>query len=212
MTGQTGQPNWWKYTLDLETAFDPGSRYAYCSANINLVGGAPTVATRTWLPEYFERTVAEPLQFGRWHWNLMPTGEGYIGGAQPRPRDLLKIGQAYLDGGTWNGRRIVTADWVRNSTAPRMAISPATTGYSEEEFGNYGGGADALAWHMSPVTVSGRTVPGYAASGNGGQVLLVIPEYELAVVFTGGNYRQGGVWGRWAQQIVGDQIIPAIRR
>ena len=65
---------------------------------------------------------------------------------------------------------------------------------------------------MSPVTVSGRTVPGYAASGNGGQVLLVIPEYELAVVFTGGNYRQGGVWGRWAQQIVGDQILPAIRR
>ena len=214
MTGQTGQPNWWKYTLDLATAFDPGSRYAYCSANINLVGGALTVATRTWLPEYFERTVAEPLQFGRWHWNLMPTGEGYIGGgAQLRPRDLLKIGQAYLDGGVWNGRRIVTADWVRTSTAPRMEISPATTGYSEEEFGNYyGGGADALAWHMSPMTVSGRTVPGYAASGNGGQVLLVIPEYELAVVFTGGNYRQGGVWGRWAQQIVGDQILPAIRR
>ena len=75
----------------------------------------------------------------------MPTGEGYIGGgAQLRPRDLLKIGQAYLDGGAWNGRRIVTADWVRTSTAPRMAISPATTGYSEEEFGNYyGGGADA---------------------------------------------------------------------
>ena len=41
-------------------------------------------------------------------------------------------------------------------------------------------------------------------------MLLVIPEYELAVVFTGGNYRQGGVWGRWGQQIVGDRIIPAL--
>ena len=84
---------------------------------------------------------------------------------------------------------------------------------SAEEFGNsYGRGFDALAWHLAPLTVSGRSVAAYAATGNGGQMLLVIPEYELAVVFTGGNYMQGGVWSRWGQQIVGDGIIPAIRR
>jgi hypothetical protein len=44
------------------------------------------------------------------------------------------------------------------------------------------------------------------------QVLLVIPELELAVVFTGGNYRQGGIWGRWGNEIVGGEIVPAIRR
>jgi hypothetical protein len=36
---QTAQPDWWKYTLDLPMAHDPGARYAYCSANLNLVGG-----------------------------------------------------------------------------------------------------------------------------------------------------------------------------
>ena len=212
MQNQREQPNWWKYTLDLPMAFEPGERYAYCSANINLAGGALTGATRTWLPELFERSVARPLQFGRWHWNLMPTGEGYIGGgAHLRPRDLLKIGQAYLDGGVWNGSRIVPAEWVRDSTIPRMPINPATTGYSAEEFGNYyGEGADGLAWHMNPLMVGGRSVAAYAASGNGGQVLLVIPEYEMTVVFTGGNYGQGNVWTRWGQQIVGDRIIPAI--
>lgn len=214
MSSQTAQPDYWKYALDLPQAFDPGSRYAYCSANSNLVGGALTQATRTWLPEYFERTVARPLQFGRWHWNLMPNGEGYLGGgAFLRPRDLLKVGQAWLNGGTWNGRRIATAAWVAEATRPRMEISPATTGYSEEEFGNYyGGGRDALTWHPGTLNVGGRTIATYAATGNGGQVLLVVPEHELAVVFTGGNYRQGGVWGRWGQQIVGDRIIPAIRR
>jgi hypothetical protein len=40
----------------------------------------------------------------------------------------------------------------------------------------------------------------------------VVPELALTVVFTGGNYIQGGIWGRWRQEIVGDQIIPAIRR
>jgi CubicO group peptidase (beta-lactamase class C family) len=214
MQSQAAQPDWWRYTLDLPIAHDPGRRYAYCSANINLVGGALTAATGTWLPEYFERTVARPLQFGRWHWNLMANGEGYLGGgAFLRSRDLLKIGQAYLAGGVWNGRRIVTARWVAQSTAPWIEISPATTGYSEEEFGNYyGAGADGLAWHLNPLTVNGRAVRSYAATGNGGQVLLVVPEYDLAVVFTGGNYMQGGVWGRWGQTIVADRIIPALRR
>ena len=214
MDSQRQQPNWWKYTLDLPMAHDPGTRYAYCSANINLVGAALTEATQIWLPELFRTQVAEPLQFRAWHWNLMPNGEGYLGGgAFLRPRDLLKVGQAYLNGGTWNGRRIVDASWVASSTKPRMAITPETTGYSAEDFGNYyGEGADALAWHMNPLKVRGRTVTGYAATGNGGQVLLVIPEYDLAVVFTGGNYRQGGVWGRWGQQIIGDQVIPAITR
>jgi CubicO group peptidase (beta-lactamase class C family) len=214
MQSQHAQPDWWKYTLDLPMAHDPGSRYAYCSANINLVGGALTEATGTWLPEYFERTVARPLQFGRHHWNLMPNGEGYLGGgAFLRPRDLLKVGQAYLDGGVWNGRRIVAASWVAASTAPRIAVDEATTGLSTAEFGNYyGRGADALAWHLNPLTVNGRTLRAYAATGNGGQLLLVIPEYDLTIVFTGGNYGQGGVWSRWGQSIVADRIIPALRR
>ena len=213
MQSQEAQPNWWKYTLDLPMAHDPGRRYAYCSANINLVGGALTHVAGTWLPELFERTVARPLQFGRWHWNLMANGEGYLGGgAHLRSRDLLKIGQAYLSGGTWNGRRIVDAAWVATSTAPRMEISEATTGYSAEEFGNYyGRGVDGLAWHTTVLNVGTRRVAGYLASGNGGQLLLVVPEHQLAVVFTGGNYRQGGVWSRWGQQFVGDRIIPAIR-
>ena len=214
MQRQSAQPDWWKYTLDLPMAFDPGRRYAYCSANINLVGGALTAAMRTWLPEYFEENVARPLHFGPHHWNLMPNGEGYLGGgAHLLPRDLLKLGQAYLEGGVWNGRRIVPASWVAESTRPWMEISPATTGYSEAEFGNYyGRGADGLAWHLGTLNVNGRTVRTYAAGGNGGQILLVVPEYDLAVVFTGGNYGQGGVWSRWGQNIVAERIIPALGR
>jgi CubicO group peptidase (beta-lactamase class C family) len=144
----------------------------------------------------------------------MANGEGYLaGGAFLRPRDMLKVGQAYLDGGVWNGRRIVPAGWVAESIRSRIAINPETTGYSAEEFGNYyGEGADGLAWHLGRLDVGGRNVPTYSASGNGGQIILVVPDFELVAVFTGGNYRQGGVWGRWGQQILGDRILPAIRR
>ena len=39
-TLQSQTSDWWKYTLDLPMAHEPGERYAYCSANINLVGAA----------------------------------------------------------------------------------------------------------------------------------------------------------------------------
>lgn len=214
LQSQRLQPDWWKYTLDLPMAHDPGKRYAYCSANINLVGGALTAATGTWLPELFERHIARPLQFGEYHWNLMPNDEGYLGGgAFLRPRDLLKIGQAYLDDGVWNGKRIVNASWVQESTASRIKVSPETTGYSAEEFGDYYGEAeDAYAWHLSRLPSGDRLIEAYAATGNGGQVLIVVPTFDLAVVLTGGNYRQGGIWGRWGNELVGGHIIPATGR
>jgi len=214
MQNQRQQPDWWRYTLDLPLLHEPGQRYAYCSANTNLVGGALTKATDTWLPELFDRTVARPLQFGNYHWNLMPNDQGYLGGGSwLRPRDLLKVGQVYLDGGTWRGQRIVTADWVRQSTAPRIHISPVTTGLDEEQFGDsYIEADDAYAWHLGGIRSGDRTYRDYAASGNGGQLLLVIPEIEMVVVFTGGNYRQGGIWLRWPDEIVGKHLIPALRR
>lgn len=205
-------PNFWQYTLNLPQSFEPGERYAYCSANLNLVGGALNAATHESLPELFDRIIARPLQFGPYYWNVMPNGEGYLGGgAYLRPRDLLKVGQMYLDGGVWRGRRIVSRAWVERSTSPRIEISPATTGLTQEEFENfYSPGVDGYAWHRYGVHVGDRTVEEYEANGNGGQFLIVVPEYDLVVVFTGGNYMQGGIWTRWRDQFVGGVIIPAL--
>ena len=38
-----------------------------------------------------------------------------------------------------------------------------------------------------------------------------LPELDLVVVFTGGNYRQGGIWSRWPHEIVADEIIATMR-
>lgn len=210
---QQTQPDYWRYTLDLPMLHEPGTRYAYCSAGMNLMGGALSAATKTWLPELFDRTIARPLQFGRYAWNLGPNNEGYLGGgARIRPRDLLKLGQVFLNGGTWAGKRIVSKEWVENSTTPRVPINEETTGLSKEEFGNFyaTGTTDALAWHTNIIKVGDRTYKEYEANGNGGQLLIVVPELDLAVVMTGGNYGQGGIWGHWRDNIVGGAIIPAI--
>ena len=57
MQRQTGQPDWYKYTLDLPMVRDPGGDHAvYCSAGINLLGGIMRNASHTWLPEFFMKT------------------------------------------------------------------------------------------------------------------------------------------------------------
>jgi CubicO group peptidase (beta-lactamase class C family) len=213
MQTQREQPNWWKFTLDLPMAYEPGERYAYCSGGISLTGGALTMATGEWLPALFDRTVAKPLQFGSYYWNLMPNGEGYLGGgAFVRTRDFLKLGQAWLDGGTWNGRRIATEDWVHDSIAPHARISPATTGMSGDDFSSFYFETDeGYAWHHVRVRSFDRSYPAYHGNGNGGQLLLVVPQFDLAVMFTAGNYRQG-LWNRERDDITGEMIIPALNR
>src|SRR6059036_630599 len=171
MQSQTNQPDWWQYILDLPIVHEPGTHYAYCSGGMNLVGRSLTKATGKWLPELFDETIARPLGFGRYHFNLMPTLEGYQGGGvRLRPRDLLKLGQAYLDGGVWDGRRLVSRAWVEQSTTQQVPDSQQS--------------ADGYAWHRSTLRVGDKGYREYEANGNGGQFLMVVPELDLVVVFT----------------------------
>jgi len=204
MQSQTAQSNWWKYMLDLPMAHDPGSYWAYCSGGSNLVGAGVAAAAKTWLPEVWNRTIAQPMQFGRYYYNLMPTGEAYTGGGVfMRPRDLLKVGQLYLDSGVWNGRRIVTKDWVAKSFATHISWDARGE--------NVSAGSDGYAWHINTVKLGNRTYKEYESNGNGGQLLMVLPELDLVVVFTASNFGNYGVWGKYRDDLLPNMIIAAIR-
>jgi len=197
MQSQTAQPDWYKFMLDLPLAAAPGDSFAYCSGAVNLIGGIVRNTTQTWLPEFFDRSLARPLQMHSYHMNLTPSDEGYMGGGlHIRPRDELKLGQVYLDGGLWNGKRIVSRKWVEVSTAPHPMNARGTDGYD---------------WHLNDIKLGNRVFKEYDASGNGGQLMMVLPELDLAVLFTGGNYGNFGVWRHFRDELLPQYILSAIK-
>ncbi len=98
-------------------------------------------------------------------------------------RDLARFGLLYLQGGTWNGKRLLSQEWIDFVRTP----APATT-----KRGNFYGGQ----WWLVP---DGRTdVPksAYAAAGNRGQYVIVVPTHDLVIVRRGLDYGRQG-FNRW---------------
>ncbi|MBL8961155.1 MAG: serine hydrolase [Gemmatimonadetes bacterium] len=192
MQRQRGQPDWARYLLAQPALHSPGTHYAYCSGGIHLAATLVAQATGGWLPAFFERAVAQPLGMAHYALNLTPTGDGYGGGgAYLMPRDLLKLGQLVLDGGRWRGRQVVPRAWMEASIAHQVPTSD--------------GGSDGLAWHRHTVRAAGREWQEVEANGNGGQMVMVVPELQLVVGVTAGNYNRYGTWRR-----LREEVLPAI--
>ncbi len=199
MQSQQEQPDWRRYTLDLTMRRPPGEQALYCSASINLALGALQHMTGEWLPETFASTLAGPLGIENYHMNLTPAENGYMGGGiRLAPRDQLKLGQVMLDGGTWNGERVLSAEWVADSLAVHASIN---------ETDDYGYGW----WRTElehPKTGARHRV--FYASGNGGQLIIGIPDLETVVQFSAGNYRNFPVWIRFLRELVPQYLLQAV--
>ena len=194
--GQFG--DWYAFALDLPMLNEPGSTYAYCTAGINLAGGIVAKTTGISLLDYFYQNVSLPMQMGLWHMNLMSDGNAFAGGGlYLRPRDFLKLGQMYLNGGTWNGTRVVSRKWVTQSTMPHSTVPDSSH--------------DGYAWHLHTLAHDGKPYREYDASGNGGQLVIVLPELDIVVAFTAGNYNRYPIWRTFRDELVPQYVIGALR-
>ena len=195
MQSQSENPDWYDYTLALDMIREPGEKAVYCSVNPNLIGNVLTATTGERLEMLFHRLVAEPLDVGRYHLYLQPTGEPYMGGGiHWLPRDFMKIGQLMLDSGTWNGRRILGPEYVKASIEGKYPLRERHYGY---------------LWWIKEVPYREGTVRVFFAGGNGGQVVIGVPELDLVVTFFAGNYSDRVLY-RIQEEFFPEYVLPAV--
>jgi len=121
----------------------------------------------------FNKTGMTPLEFGNnylfphlgienpnWDAGYQNISDGSVG-LYLNLRDMVKLGQLYLQGGLSGSEQIISSDWVQRATNVQTAT----------DWGYYG----YLWWLLDDLGTS------YSAQGLGGQVIAVYPEYDLVI-------------------------------
>ena len=196
MTSQTDEPDFYRFYMKAPMDREPGAEAVYCSGDPNLAIGVLQHATGVHPMDLFDRLLGEPLQVARHSWYVSPSRQPYGGGSVNMiPRDFMKLGQLMLNKGTWNGRRILSEDFVRRASAPIVELNGIKYGY---------------LWWGIDFPYKDRSVHTYFAGGNGGQGILVIPELDLVIATYGSNYSSR--LGLEIQQgLTPRYILPAVR-
>jgi CubicO group peptidase (beta-lactamase class C family) len=178
--------DWAGYVLTLPMAEIPGKRFEYCHGASYLLSAILQKKTNMSALSFAEKYLFNPIGIKDIQWRKSPQGVN-IGWGEMKltPHDMARIGLLYLKNGMWNGKRIISEDWIERST---KGVIKGTL------FHQYG-----YQWW---VDSSGY----YMAVGYLGQYLFVVPKKNLVVVFTGDL--MGGDFFV-PQKLLEENIIPA---
>ena len=184
--------DWVQYVIDKPMAHEPGTVFNYSSGATELLAYIFQKETGQDIEAYGEKNLFAPLgikhQWKRTYLGVVDTEGGlYLEGG-----DLAKIGYLYLQDGLWDGKRLISDAWVRQSLMPAV-----DTGWQGLKYG--------FKWWLQPLKGGKEYV--WHAIGFGGQRLVVFPSEELIAVFTGWDILKDAAF----DSELAERLLPAVR-
>ncbi len=169
--------NWVEFAINQPLVAEPGTRMLYSTGSTHLLSAIITRATELDTKSFAQQNLVSQLGYSMSYWSQDPQGV-YFGGNDIKmtPRQMLVFGELYLNRGIYDGRQVISEQWIQLSHRPH-ARSPRGQGRY------YGWWLRDLAGMLVPV-----------AWGYGGQLIFVVEPLDLVVVATldstpGGTHR-----------------------
>ncbi|CAA9194833.1 serine hydrolase domain-containing protein [Flavobacterium collinsii] len=192
--------NWVKFTLDLpmDKSKTNGGQSDYFTAGVVLLGDIIHKSVPGGLEKYADEKLFKPLNITHYQWQYTPQKVANTAGSlQMTSLDYAKYAQLYQNNGLWNGKQILTTDWVQKTLTHQFQIPER-----ENEYYGY------LFWNR---TFNYKNTPyeTYYCAGNGGNEFMIFKNLPLVVIITSKAYNKPYGHAQ-AEKIVQDYILPSL--
>src|SRR5690554_6396687 len=183
--------DWVKAFLSLDVEREPGTYFVYNTAATYMLAAILHKLTGQTLIDYLTPRLFEPLGIEGATWETCPRGINTGGyGLNIKTADIAKFGQLYLQRGMWEGKQLLSPEWIEEATRKHIDNGDDPNNDSNQ-------GCGYQFWRCRHNV--------YRGDGAFGQFCIVASEKDLVVAITSGaNDMQGVMNGIW------DIILPAL--
>ena len=129
--GSVTETDWQRCFLDSFSVFEPGSSFLYNSMNSYMLSAIVTKVTGLSMFAFLRERLFAPLGITSAAWESCPLGITKGGwGLYIAPEDLAKIALLVMNGGVWQGRRLISKEWIDAATSPQVVTPEGFDRYS----------------------------------------------------------------------------------
>ncbi len=176
--------DWVKAFLAWPVDHKPGEYYLYNSFGTYMLSAIVQKVTGEKIIDYLNTRLFEPLHIKRPVWDESPQGICCGGwGLNLTTEDMGKMGQLFLQKGMWNGKQLVSAEWLKEMSSYQVPSAPSGTRFEDLE--KVGLNKDNNEWVQGygyQMWVSRHN--SFRADGYAGQYFMVFPDRDAVLVLT----------------------------
>ena len=128
--GSVTYEDWVEGYFGSNLKFSPGSKFFYNSMNTYMLSAIIKEKTGRDMFDLLCERIFHPMGITELYWEKSPKGLTKGGwGLYMKLEDTMKFGKLFLDGGRWNGTRLIGENWLKEMTAKQIDTPSSTSDY-----------------------------------------------------------------------------------
>jgi len=197
-----------KRVLNLKTKDPVGQFFHYNDYHLQILGMIIERVTKKSVSDYFEEKIWKVLGTeypALWVLDSSKTSlEKMESGLCARAIDLAKFGQLYLNNGQWQGQKIISEKWIKESTSFENINNPKEyfKYYQNKPWGRWFNSGKAYYKYLWWGYQIDADVSDFFAMGIQGQFIYVCPRKNALVVRLGKKWGVSGWWPSMIKEII----------